>query len=84
MSNLDKIVSPDIPFIGLSSGGLKEFERRRSKGSPAILVHSDKPKDALVVLPNLNKLLAQDGNNNAEVLHRVTDMNPKADTGKKP
>lgn len=77
LSNLDYLVSPTVHFIGLFSSGLKEFEQRNAKGSPATLIYFDdnEPNDISIILPQLDELLVQnDPNNNnaAGVLYQAT------------
>ena len=84
VSNLDELVSPDIPFIGLSSGTLREFEHRNCRGSPAILVHCNQPRDSLIILPHLDDLLSRESNNNnsTKILYKVENLNSRRETSK--
>ena len=82
ISNLNDLVSPDTFFVGLSSSGLEEFERRRAKGSPAVLVYNDEAEVAVSALPHLNSLLARNDNNNAEILYYVANRKSGNDQGK--
>lgn len=77
---MDSSVSPDVHFVGLLSGGLKEFEYRKAKGSPAILIHhqDNKLNNVSAILPGLKEILLQynsypnnNNNNNSGVLYYV-------------
>lgn len=75
VSNLNSVAPPNVCFIGLSSGGLIELEKRHSKGSPTILIHSDNTANSLSALPYLKRLLSlpeEAGGRDAGLLCNIT------------
>lgn len=74
-SNLDAVVSSKVHFVGIASGTLNDYENRRSRGSPALLIHSNKLEKLSTLFRHIDNFSAEDGKNAAIVFHSVIDKN---------
>lgn len=79
MRFLDKATQSDpnmnVHFISLFSGGLKEFEARRSKGYPAAIIHGEMvSKNYTTFLHDIHKHLNASDPNNSPVLYEISSV----------
>lgn len=73
-SNLDAVVESTVHFIGISCGRLEDYELRRSRDCPAILMHGDDLVNSLALLPYLDNTSALDRDGAPLLLYKV--LNP--------